>query len=74
MDDGRDATVYNGPPFPPNEQNSDNPKMSDYTYLFYLFLFILFPHYNAFQKKYSLSPPTNSKGYSRWAELHTVRG
>ena len=35
MDDGRDATVYNGLPFPPNGQNSDNPKMSDYTYLFY---------------------------------------
>lgn len=34
MDDGQETTVaemplYNGPPFPPNEQTSDNPKRSD---------------------------------------------
>ena len=42
MDDGRDATVYNGPPFPPNEQNSDNPKCRItliYFIYFYLFYF-----------------------------------
>ena len=40
--------------------------------LSFIYLFISALQY--ITKKYSLSPPTNSKGYSRWAELHTVFG